>query len=81
MTAPGPRRTGYLHDYADRHLPAPGAIGLAATALGTAVAALAGHPGVVADGAAALPMAVWLLIYRSVSAQLPREMNHGISRS
>jgi hypothetical protein len=61
--------TGYMHDYADRRLPVPGAIGLAATVLGTAVAALAGHPGaVVAGGAAVLAMAVWLLIYRSVSA-------------
>jgi hypothetical protein len=30
--------TGYMHDYADRRLPVPGAIGLAATVLGTAVA-------------------------------------------
>jgi hypothetical protein len=37
--------TGYIHDYADRRLPVPGAIGLAATVSGTAVAALAGHPG------------------------------------
>ena len=50
--------TGYMHDYADRRLPVPGAIGLAATVLGTAVAALAGHPGaVVAGGAAVLAMA------------------------
>ena len=65
--------TGYMHDYADRRLPVPGAIGLAATVLGTAVAALAGHPGaVVAGGAAVLAMAVWLLIYRSVSAPVNR---------
>ena len=36
--------TGYMHDYADRRLPVPGAIGLAATVLGTAVGALAGRP-------------------------------------
>ena len=61
-----------MHDYADRRLPVPGAIGLAATVLGTAVAALAGHPGAAAaGGAAVLAMAVWLLIYRSVSA--PRQ--------
>jgi hypothetical protein len=65
--------TGYMHDYADRRLPVPGAIGLAATVSGTAVAALAGHPGaVVAGGAAVLAMAVWLLIYRSVSAPVNR---------
>jgi hypothetical protein len=66
---------GYMHDYADRRLPVPGAIGLAATVLGTAVAALAGHPGaVVAGGAAVLAMAVWLLIYRSVSAPINRQL-------
>ena len=43
-----------------RRVPVPGAIGLAATVSGTAVAALAGHPGaVVAGGAAVLAMAVW----------------------
>ena len=52
-----------------------GAIGLAATVLGTAVAALAGHPGAVAaGGAAVLAMAVWLLIYRSVSAPVNRQL-------
>jgi len=67
--------TGYMHDYADRRLPVPGAIGLAATVLGTAVAALAGHPGaVVAGGAAVLAMAFWLLIYRSVSAPVNRRL-------
>ena len=35
--------TGYMHDYADRRLPVPGAIGLAAT-VGTAVAAWPGTP-------------------------------------
>jgi hypothetical protein len=39
------------------------------------VAALAGHPGAaVAGGAAALAMAVWLLIYRSVSAPINRQL-------
>ena len=67
--------TGYMHDYADRRLPVPGAIGLAATVLGTAVAASAGHPGaVVAGGAAVLAMAVWLLIYRRVSAPINRQL-------
>jgi hypothetical protein len=67
--------TGYMHDYADRRLPLPGAIGLAATALGTAAAALAGHPGAaVAAVAAVLAMAVWLLIYRSVSAPINRQL-------
>jgi len=67
--------TGYMHDYADRRLLAPGAIGLAATVLGTAVAALAGHPvAAAADGAAVLAVAVWLLIYRSVSAPINRQL-------
>ena len=67
--------TGYMHDYADRRLPVPGAIGLAATVSGTAVAALTGHPGaVVAGGVAVLAMAVWLLIYRSVSAPVNRRL-------
>ena len=66
---------GYMHDYADRRLPVPGAIGLAATVSGTAVAALAGHPGAAAvGGAAVLAMAVWLLIYRSVSAPVNRRL-------
>jgi hypothetical protein len=51
----------------------PGAIGLAATVPGSAVAALAGHRGAVAaGGATVLAMAVWLLIYRSVSAPINR---------
>jgi hypothetical protein len=67
--------TGYLHDYADRRLPLPGALGLAAAVAGTAVAALAGHPGAaVAGGAAVLAMAVWLLIYRSVSAPINHQL-------
>lgn len=64
---------GHTHDYADRRLPVPGAIGLAATVLGTAVAAAAGHP-VAAGGAAVLAMTVWLLIYRSVSAPVNRQL-------
>ena len=66
---------GYVHDYADRRLPVPGVIGLAAMVSGTAVAALAGHRGaVVAGGAAVLAMAVWLLIYRSVNAPINRQL-------
>jgi hypothetical protein len=67
--------TGYMHDYADRRLPVPGAIGLAAMVLGTVVAALAGHTGAaVAGSAAVLAMAVWLLIYRNVSAPINRQL-------
>jgi hypothetical protein len=66
---------GYMHDYADRRLPVPGATALAATVSGTAVAALAGHPGAAAAGAAAvLAMAAWLLIYRNVSAPVNRQL-------
>ena len=36
--------TGYMHDYADRRLPVPGAIGLAATVLGTAGVPWPGTP-------------------------------------
>ena len=40
------------------------------------MAALAGHPGAVAaGGAAVLAMAVWLLIYRSVSAPVNRQLS------
>jgi hypothetical protein len=68
--------TGYMHDYADRRLPVPGALGLAATVLGTAVAALAGQPAAVAaGGAAVLAMAVWLLIYGRVSAPINRQLS------
>jgi hypothetical protein len=42
--------TGYMHDYADRRLPVPGAIGLAATVLGTAAA----HDGRIPGDARAL---------------------------
>ena len=39
------------------------------------MAALAGHPGAaVACGAAVLAMAVWMLIYRSVSAPINRQL-------
>jgi hypothetical protein len=67
--------TGYMHDYADRRLRVPGAIGLAATVLGTAVAVLARHPGAAAASAAAvLAMTAWLLIYRNVSAPVNRQL-------
>jgi hypothetical protein len=36
--------TGYLHDYADRRLPAPGATGLAGAVLGTAGPGAHGQP-------------------------------------
>ena len=68
--------TGYMHDYADRRLPVPGAIGLGAMVVGTAVAGMAGHPGAaVAGSAAVVAMASWLLIYRSVSAPINRQLS------
>jgi hypothetical protein len=65
--------TGYMHDYADRRLPVPGAIGLAATVSGTAVAALAGHPGAVLPGRAPRPE----LLYGARYQQWPAGHQHG----
>ena len=45
---------GYVHDYGDRRLPAPGALGLVAATLGTVAAALAGHAAVTAANATAV---------------------------
>ena len=66
---------GRVHEYGDRRLPLPGAIGLVAAILAAITAAVAGHA--VAAVAAALAVAaeaVWLAIYLRISAPVNRAL-------
>ena len=66
---------GYVHDYGDRRLPAPGALGLVAATLGTVAVALAGHAAVTAANATAVgALVVWLILYGRVSAPVNRQL-------
>jgi hypothetical protein len=53
---------GHVHQYGDRRLPVPGALGIAATILAAITAGIAGRP-----AAAAAVLAAWLIIYLRVS--------------
>lgn len=67
--------TGRVHEYGDKRLPAPGAIGLLAAALSAVFAALAGHAARSAlAGAAFLVLLVWLALYVRVAAPINREL-------
>jgi hypothetical protein len=62
---------GRVHEYGDRRLPLPGALGIAAAALAALTAAVAGHAGASAAAAAAVTaQAVWLIIYLRISAPI-----------
>jgi hypothetical protein len=66
---------GRIHQYGDRRLPAPGAVGIIAAAAGAVTAAIAGRA--VAAAAAAIAVAVlaaWLIIYLRVSAPVNRAL-------
>jgi hypothetical protein len=60
---------GRVHDFGDRRLRVPGAAGLLAAILGTAMAAWAGTLGATVAGAiAVVALACWLIIYVRISA-------------
>ena len=62
---------GRVHEYGDRRLPLPGALGITAAALAAITAAIAGHPGTAAAAATAVAaQALWLLIYLRISAPI-----------
>ena len=62
---------GRVHDFGDRRLRVPGAAGLVAAILGTAMLAWAGHLGVTVAGAIAVAaLACWLIIYARISAPI-----------
>jgi hypothetical protein len=62
---------GRVHEYGDRRLPLPGALGITAAALAAVTAALAGHAATAAAAATAVTtQAVWLIIYLRISAPI-----------
>jgi hypothetical protein len=62
---------GWVHDFGDRRLRVPGALGLVTAIAGTAVVAWAGHPGATIAGAmAVVALAIWLIIYIRISAPI-----------
>src|SRR4249919_1118873 len=66
---------GRVHEYGDRRLPVPGAIGIVAAGLSAVFAALAGHPGGSALSAAAFALLlVWLALYVRVAAPINRQL-------
>lgn len=66
---------GYVHRFADRRMPVPGAIGVVAAAASTGLAALAGHWALaVAAGIAVAALLVHLLLYIRVSAPINRQL-------
>ena len=67
---------GRVHEYGDRRLPLPGALGITAAALAAITAAIAGHAAAAATAAAAVTaQAVWLIIYLRISAPV----NHALT--
>ena len=66
---------GRIHEYGDRRLPLPGALGITAAALATVTAAIAGHAAAAATAATAVTaQAVWLIIYVRASAPVNRAL-------
>jgi Domain of unknown function (DUF1772) len=63
---------GRIHEYGDRRLPVPGALGTTAAVLAAITAAIAGRPA--AAAAAAAVLAAWLIIYLRVSAPINRTL-------
>jgi hypothetical protein len=66
---------GNVHRFADRRMPAPGILGVAAAAGATALAAVAGRAAASAAAAAAfLMLAGWLVLYLRISAPINRTL-------
>jgi hypothetical protein len=67
--------TGFVHRYADRRMPVPGAIGIVAAAASSALAALAAHwAQAIPAGVAVVLLLVHLLLYTRVSAPINRQL-------
>jgi Domain of unknown function (DUF1772) len=66
---------GRIHQYGDRRLPLPGALGTVAAVLAAIIAGIAGRPAAAAAaGAAAAVLIAWLIIYLRVSAPVNRTL-------
>ena len=66
---------GSVHRYGDRRMPAPGVIGIVATAVSVIAAAVAGHgTQVVAAVVALILLLVWLAVYVRISAPINRRL-------
>ena len=66
---------GRVHEYGDRRLPLPGAVGIIAAVLAAITAAIAGRAAAAAAAAVAVTaQAVWLIIYLRVSAPVNRAL-------
>ncbi len=62
---------GRVHDFGDRRLRVPGIAGIGTAIAGTAAVAWAGHSGATIAGAVAVvALAVWLIIYARISANI-----------
>jgi hypothetical protein len=67
--------TGRVHRFGDRRMPAPGIIGLLATATSAVLAAVAAQwAQAIASGVALVLLSVWLLLYTQVSAPINRTL-------
>ncbi|WP_156689400.1 DUF1772 domain-containing protein [Mycobacterium sp. Marseille-P9652] len=67
--------TGGVHRYGDRRMPVPGVLGIVATAVSAALAAVTEHwVQTVAAGAAFVLLAIWLVLYTTVSAPINRQL-------
>jgi hypothetical protein len=66
---------GSVHRFGDRRMPVPGILGVAATAVASVLAAIAGHPAASATAAAAFVLlAGWVLLYLRISAPVNRAL-------
>jgi hypothetical protein len=67
--------TGNVHRFADRRMPAPGILGVAAAGAAAALAAAADRTAAAATAAAAfLPLVGWLVLYLRISAPINRTL-------
>ena len=66
---------GSVHRYGDRRMPAPGVLGIAASATSAALAAVASHwVQAVAAGVAFVLLLAWVVLYAKVSAPINRQL-------
>lgn len=66
---------GSVHRFGDRRMPAPGVLGVLATAATILLAATDGHwMRACAAGAALVPLAVWIALYARVSVPINRQL-------
>lgn len=66
---------GHVHRYGDRRMPLPGVLGIVATAVSAATAAVGGHwVSALSAGTAEVALLIWLLLYLRVSAPINRQL-------